>query len=271
MGIFEAFQYDFLQRAFYAGLIISVLAPLIGTFLVVRRLSFLADTLAHVSLLGIAIALILGLSPIVGAVVVSLLAALGVERLRSGGHGMTEATLALFLSVSLAAAVVLVSFADISSVSLMSYLFGSLATVSEIDLWFLFALAALAALFFFRSYKALFLSSLDEELAAVSGVPVRFVNVVFVSFAAFSAAASLRIVGALLLGALMVVPVLSALQFGRGFRGTLGLAISISVISFLVGFFLAYVFDLPSGGTIVLSAGAIFILSLLLGKVLRRV
>lgn len=270
MSILEAFQYDFLQRAFFAGFIISILAPLIGMFLVVRRLSFLADTLAHVSLLGIALALLLGFSPIVGAVVVSLIAALGVERLRAGGHVMTEATLALFLSVSLAAAVVIVSFANISSVSLISYLFGSLATVSDIDLWFLSVLATLAVFFFFRSYHVLFLTSLDEELAAVSGVSVRTVNAVFISFAAFAAAASLRIVGVLLLGALMVVPVLSALQFGRGFRGTLALSIAISVIAFLVGFFLAYIFNLPSGGTIVLSAGALFMLSILLGKVTKR-
>lgn len=261
MNILDIFQYDFLARAFFAGLVISVLAPTVGMFLVVRRLSFLADTLAHVSLLGVALAIFSGISPAIGAVAVSLLAALGVDRIRLSGRVMTEAVLALFLSVSLAAAVVIVSLSGVSNVSLMSYLFGSLATVSPSELLFLSVLALAAMVFFFRFYRPLFLLSLDEDLAKVSGIRVSFVNTVFVALTALTAAASLQIVGVLLLGALMVIPVLTALQFGQGFRKTILIAIGYSVGSFLVGFASSYLFDLPSGGTIVLSAGALFLLT----------
>jgi zinc transport system permease protein len=265
----DLFQYDFLARAFSAGLVIAVLAPVVGTFLVVRRLSFLADTLAHVSLLGVAGSIFFGISPAIGAVVVSLLAALGVDRIRSTGRVMTEAVLALFLSVSLAAAVVIVSLSGVSNVNLMSYLFGSLATVSVAELVFLFVLVIFAFAFFLRFYRPLFLLSLDEDLAKVSGVRVGAVNTVFVSLTALTAAASLQIVGVLLLGALMVIPVLTALQFGRGFRVTILIAIGCSLLAFLVGFFLSYSFDLPSGGTIVLVAGSLFLLAFL-GRKLSR-
>lgn len=269
MLIQDFLQYDFLARAFSAGLVISVLAPAVGIFLVVRRLSFLADTLAHVSLLGVAGSIFFGISPAIGAVIVSLLAALGVDRLRSSGRVMTEAVLVLFLSVSLAAAVVVVSLSGVSNVNLMSYLFGSLATVSASELVFLIALAAGALLFFFRFYRPLFLLSLDEDLAKVSGVRVGLVNTAFVALTALTAAASLQIVGVLLLGALMVIPALSALQFGRGFRATMLLSIGFSITAFLIGFFLSYVYDLPSGGTIVLSAGVLFAMTLVIGKLVR--
>lgn len=269
MIIQDLLQYDFLARAFSAGLVISVLAPTVGMFLVVRRLSFLADTLAHVSLLGVAGSIFFGISPAIGAVVVSLLAALGVDRIRSAGRVMTEAVLALFLSVSLAAAVVIVSLSGVSNVNLMSYLFGSLATVSEGELVFLLVLVVSALVFFFRFYRPLFLLSLDEDLAKVSGIRVGTVNTAFIGLTALTAAASLQIVGVLLLGALMVIPVLAALQFGKGFRGTLLIAIGLSLAAFLIGFVLSYSSDLPSGGTIVLVAGGLFLLSFLGRRLLR--
>lgn len=265
----DLFQYDFLARAFFAGFMIAVLAPIFGTFLVVRRLSFFADTLAHVSLLGVAGSIFFGISPAIGAIVVSLLAALGIDRVRLAGHVMTEAILALFLSVSLAAAVVVVSLSGVSNVNLMSYLFGSLATVSEGELVFLLVLVVFALAFLLRFYRPLFLLSLDEDLAKVSGVRVGVVNTVFVALTALTAAASLQIVGVLLLGALMVIPVLTALQFRRGFRATILISIGCSLLSFLVGFFLSYTFNLPSGGTIVLSAGALFLFAFFMQKLFR--
>ena len=270
MIIQDIFQYDFLLRAFLAGLFMSLLAPMVGIFLVVRRLSFLADTLAHVSLLGVAGSIVFGVSPALGAVVVSLLAAFGIDRVRASGRVMTEAVLALFLSVSLAAAVVIVSLSGVPNVNLMSYLFGSLATVSGTELLFLAGIVAVSGLFFLRFYRPLFLLSLDEDLAKVSGIQVDWVNGAFIGVAALTAAASLQIVGVLLLGALMVIPVLSALQFGKGFRSTALIAVCFSVASFLSGFVLSYLFDLPSGGTIVLSAGALFGSAFFVRKIIRR-
>jgi zinc transport system permease protein len=270
MNLLEPFHYDFLQRAFFAGLLLAVIAPFIGSFLVIRGYALFADALAHVSLLGIALSLFLGIPTLVGAILVSIVAAFGMERLRSTGRIMNESAVALFLSGSLALAIVLISLTKGTGINLISYLFGSLATVTLADFWLLLLLSILALGFFLFFFRELFLISLDEDLAKVSGMPVTFVNYAFILLAALMAAVSLEIVGVLLVGALMVIPTLSALQFHVGFRATIALAVLISVVSFVSGFFLSFAFALPAGGAIVLSAIACFLVSLLANSVYRR-
>ncbi len=270
MILLEPFHYDFLVRAFLAGLLLSVVAPFIGTFLVIRGYALFADALSHVSLLGIALAIFLGIPTLVGAILVSLAAAFGMERLRSTGRIMNESAVALFLSGSLALAVVLISLTKGTGINLLSYLFGSLSTVTVTDFGLLIILSVLALGFFLFFWRELFLISLDEDLARVSGMPVTFVNYAFIALAALLAAVALQIVGVLLVGALMVIPTLAALQFHAGFRMTVMLAVLVSVISFIAGFFLSYAFALPAGGAIVLSAVACFLVSLLVSVVRRK-
>lgn len=270
MNFFEPFQYDFLQRAFFAGLLLSVVAPFLGTFLVIRGYALFADALAHVSLLGIALSFFLGIPTVFGAIFVSVGAAFGMERLRSTGRIMNESAVALFLSGSLALAIVLISLTKGTGINLMSYLFGSLATVAVSDFWALLFLSVLTLGFFMFFWRELFLISLDEDLARVSGMPVSFVNYTFIALAALMAAVSLQIVGVLLVGALMVIPTLSALQFHLGFRATVFIAVLVSVISFVSGFSFSFAFALPAGGAIVLSAVACFLLSLIASGFFRR-
>src|SRR3990167_8723192 len=189
----EIFQFDFMVRAFAAGLAIAVVAPIIGMFLVVRRYSLMADTLAHISLAGVAGGLLLGINPIVSAIVLSVAAAFGIEELRSSRRVFGESVLALFLSGSLAVAVIILSLAKGFNSNLFSYLFGSISTVSPTDLWVTIALAVIV-------------------LPAVA------------------VALSIRIVGVLLIGALMVIPVISAMQYSKGFRTTLLLSVAFSLI-----------------------------------------
>ena len=266
MTIAELLQFDFLVRALEAGVVLAVIAPIIGMFLVVRRYSLLADALAHVSLLGVALALLFNIPVFIGALCTSLLAALGMERLRIDGRVFGEAIIALFLSSSLALSVVIISAAKGLNANLLSYLFGSLTTVRPIDVLILAVLALVIIAFLFLYYRELFLFALDEDLARVSGVSVRMISTIFVVLAAVTVTAALSMVGVLLIGALMVVPVLAAMQLSLGFRATLLLSVLFSLFSVLTGFVLAYRFDLASGGAIVIVAVFLFIALYIFGR-----
>ncbi|HVY67322.1 MAG TPA: metal ABC transporter permease [Patescibacteria group bacterium] len=257
------FHYDFMVRAFIAGIIIAVLAPAIGIFLVVRRYSLLADTLSHVSLVGVAGGVFFNFNPIAGALIASTLAAFGMEKLRERGKIFGESILALFLSGSLAIALILLGLSHGLNVNIFSYLFGSITTVTRGDLWIIgifgaLVLAATAALF-----RRFFLASYDEELARAGGLPVNLLNITLMVLAAVTVSLSMRVVGILLIGALMVIPVLAAMQLAKSFSQTLKYAVAFSLISVIAGLFLSFYLNLPSGGTIVACALILFGASLL--------
>ena len=262
----EIFQFDFMIRAFTAGITIAVIAPLIGSFLIVRRYSLMADTLAHVSLLGIAVGLITKTNPIGAAIITSVLGAIGIEKLRSGKKISGESALALFLSGSLAIAVVLIGLAKGFNVNLFSFLFGSISTVSVTDLYFIVGLGVIILTIIISFYKELFLVSFDEELARANGVPAKILNFMLVILAAVTVSIAIRTIGALLIGALTVIPVLAAFQYGRSFRQTIFLAVIFSLLSVISGLFLSFYFALASGGIIVVVALVIFLLSLAFSK-----
>ncbi len=261
MDIFGAFlEFDFLRRAFVAGVLIGLAAPLLGIFLVVRRYALLSDALSHVSFLGVALSLICKIPIFFGVLGLSVLAAVGMEHLRSSGRILGESVVALFLSGSLALAVVLLSSLRDLNVNLMNYLFGSLSTVTQVDLLMLLIIVVLVFSFVILRYHQLFLTALDEDLARVSGVRVWILNAVFVSLVAGVVAASMQIVGALLISALMVIPVLAALELRKGFLATLIIAEGVSLFSVLIGLVLSYQFNLASGGVIVLVAMGFYVL-----------
>lgn len=260
----EIFNYDFMVRAFVAGFAIAIIAPLVGIFLVTRRYSFMADTLAHVSLAGVAGAFLLGLQPVLAALVLSITTALTVEKLRSSGKVLGEAGLAIFLSGGLALASVLISASKGINLNLSSVLFGSIATVTSTDLAIILGLGLVVVITILLIYRQLFAISLDEELAIVSGLPVRRLNQVLVVLAAIIVSLSMRIVGILLVGSLMVIPVLAAMQFKKSFLKTIILSVIISVFSVISGLFAAYYLGWASGGTITLIAILIFFLASLL-------
>lgn len=260
--ITEIFQFDFMIRAFLAGAAVAVVAPLIGSFLVLRRYSMIADTLAHTALAGIAAGILFGVSPLAGALAVSAAAALGMERLRSGEKIFGESVLVIFLSGSLAVASVLVSLARGFNIGFYNFLFGSIAAVTPLYLYVILTTAAAATALVTVFYKELFLISFDEELARSSGLRVSVLNTLLTLLTALIVSLAMQVVGALLVGALMVIPFITAIQFKRGFRDTVFLAVGISLISVFAGLFLAYYLNLASGGAIVLVALAFFLFSL---------
>jgi len=174
---------------------------------------------------------------------------------------MGESVLALFLSGSLALAVVIFSIVKGINVNIGSYLFGSISTVSSLDLLFILGLGLLVLTSIGLLYKGFFLISLDEELARASGIPVNLLNTILVVLAGITITLSMRVVGILLIGALMVIPVLTAFQFRRSFMLTLILSVVFSILAVTIGLFTSYYFDLASGGTIVVISLIIFLLT----------
>lgn len=252
------FQYSFIIRGLEAGLLIGAVAPLIGIFLVLRRYSLIADTLSHVSLAGVAIGLLLNINPLAMALCASALAALAIERLRLSRRIYGESALSIFLSGSLALAVVLIGLTRGFNADLFGYLFGSIMTVKPADVYIIIALGAGVAIAVGLFFKELVYISFDETAARVSGLPVKLFNSLFIALAAVTIAVAIPIVGVLLVSALMVLPVITALQFKASFKRTLFIAEAISVGSVLVGIVGSFYLNVSSGGLIVLVMLAVF-------------
>jgi zinc transport system permease protein len=255
----DLFQYGFVIRGIEAGIIIAFIAPLIGMFLVLRRYSLIADTLAHVSLAGIALGLLLNFNPIFTALGITVAASLGIESLRSTKRMYGESALALFLSGALALATVLLSLGKGFNANLFNYLFGSIVTVTQVDVYTITLLALIVATILALLYKELVYITFDEDSARVSGIPVDRINKILIVLAALTVALAIPIVGVLLIAALIVIPVITALQLRKSFVQTILYAEIISCFSVLAGMFASFYLNLSTGGTIVLIMLAIFV------------
>lgn len=255
----EIFQYEFMIRAFIAGLAVAIIAPLIGTFLVVKRFSLIADTLAHIALAGVAIGLLTNIHPLLTTLVVTTFASIGVERLRSTNKVPAEAILAMFLPGGLAFSIVLIALAKGFNANLFSFLFGSISTVQQSDLWLIILLAALTIVLIIFFYKKLFFTAFDEESAKISGIHTQSLNILLVILTAVTVSLAMRVVGILLIGALMVIPAITAMQVARSFKQSLLLSVGFAIFAVFVGLSLAYYLSLPAGGAIVLLSLTIFL------------
>ncbi len=262
----EMFEYEFMQRAFIAGIFIATLASLSGTFIVLRRYSLISETLAHSALVGVAVGLVAGYNPLWIAVVVAIASAWLIEYLRSSFALYSDAILAILLSGSLAVAVIIVSLGGAFNNSLFSYLFGSILSISDSDVMTIIIFGSLSLLFLLLFSKELYFIAYDEEVAKTSGVKVKSLNFLLVTVVAIIIALSIRVVGSLLIGALMVIPTVAALQYRVGFRATMLISLFFALFSVVFGMMLSYYFSLPSGATIVLAVITIFIISLFINN-----
>lgn len=266
----QIFQYQFMIRAMLAGIVVSIIAPLIGFFLVVRRFSLLVDTLAHISLIGVAGGLLVNASPLIGAVVASALAGVGMEKLRQNKRLFSESIMAIFLSGSLALTLVLFSIGSGLGVSILNYLFGSITTVSSQELWAITGVGSIGLFTVALYRKKLFLISYDEELAKVNGMNTSIYNYLLMALVGVTVALAIRVVGALLIGALVVIPVVSAIQWGYGFSKTMIISVIMSFFSVVIGIYSSFYLDLPSSATIVVILLVVFIFSLILKNYVGR-
>ena len=250
-----------MRLAFAAGAVVGVLSPVVGFFLVQRRMSLVGDGLGHVAFAGVAAGLLLDVSPVLAGLGAAVVGAIALEWLRSRRRAAGDQALALVFYTGIAAGVVLVSRAGALDVDLFSFLFGSILTVTRDDL----ALVAGVGLASFAAVAVLWRgftgAAIDEEGARVSGVPVGALNVAVAALAALTVGISMRVVGILLIAALMVLPVIAAARVAWSLRSTVAIASGIGLVSALVGLTAAYYGDLPPGGTIVLVAAFAFVVA----------
>ncbi|MDR6998769.1 metal ABC transporter permease [Neobacillus niacini] len=268
------FHYEFLQNAFLTGILIGFLAPLLGVFIVVRRLSLIADALSHVTLAGIAASLLIekyftvmaGLNPLYLGMAFSVGGSLFIEKLRGVYKHYQELAIPIILSSGIGLGVIFISLANGFNTDLFSYLFGSVSAVSRTDLWVIFIIALLVVLAIILLYKELFLLSFDEEHAKASGIAAKSIHFIFIIMVALVIAASMRIVGILLVSSLMTLPVAASIRIAKGFKQTIFLSVLFGEIAVMGGLFTAYYLDLAPGGTIVMIAVLILIFAILLKK-----
>ena len=264
--MFEIFEYEFMQRAFIAGVLIATLASISGTFIVLKRYSLMSETLAHSALVGVAVGLVAGFNPLWMAVAVAVFAAWIIEYLRTTFSLYSDAILSILLSGSLAIAIIIVSLGGAFNNSLFSYLFGSILSVSNEDVVTIMIFGSISLILLIAFSKELYFIAYDEEVAKTSGIKVKFLNFLLVSVVAIIIALSIRVVGSLLIGALMVIPTVAALQYRVGFLNTLFISLFIALFSVIAGMILSFHYSLPSGATIVLCVISIFIVSLVINK-----
>ena len=250
----DLLQYGFMIRALIAGLLVAITVPVMGSFLVARRYSLIADSLAHVSLAGIGAGLMLGYAPIAVAIPVTVLGALLLEWLRQKRQLSGEISLAILMSGGLALAIVFANFAKGVNTDFSSYLFGSITTTSQLDLITLSAAAVLVLGLIAINYRAFLHIAFDEDSARIAGYRVGLLNYLLAALTAIIAVLSLRIVGGLLISALLVIPVVTASRFSNSFLQTILLAILFAIIAVTGGLVVAFYVGIAAGGAIVLSA-----------------
>jgi zinc transport system permease protein len=251
------FDLAFMQRALVAGLVVGAFAPMIGTFLVQKRMSLIGDGIGHLAFAGVALGAVAGVYPLWTALAVAVAGALGVERLRARRRASGDLALALFFDSGIALGIVLLS-RQLNPTNVLVYLFGQILTVTDGEVLTILVLGLIVAAAILAVRRPLFAVVADEEWARVAGLPVGLLNNTLAVTTAVAVVASMRVVGILLVAGLMVLPVATAQLVARSFRGTMIWAMAIGVGSVVVGLVASRLWNLASGGTIVLVAAATF-------------
>jgi len=265
----DIFQYGFLLRALAAGSLIAALCAVLGVFLVLRRLSLIGDGLAHVTFGSVALAIFLRVpSPytVLASLPCVLLSALGILRLAERARVYGDAAIGIVSSLGIAVGIILASLAGGFNVDLFSYLFGNILSISRFELAqtaVLFAVVIFTVAFF---YHELFAISFDEDLARTSGIRVDRFNALLVLLTALTVVLAMKVVGIMLISALLILPAVSALQLARGFRTAIALAVALGVLSVVMGTILSFLGNLPTGATIILVNFLLFLTSLARGR-----
>ena len=262
--ILEALSYGFMQKALIAGIAVGLICSFMGTFLVLRRYSLFGDGIAHVAFGGISVGLFLGVFPLWTAFIVSIFGGLGLLKLRQSTKISGDSAVAVVLVSGLAVGVILVSSSGGFSVDLFSFLFGSILLISQEDTIMILALSAGIIATLTIMQKQFLHLTFNEEQAKLAGMRTTLLNYAFVVLASITVVTSMRLVGILLISALIVIPNITAMQFGKGFKKTVFISMSISVISVVSGILLSYSLNVAPSGTIVVIAVGILVGTLIL-------
>lgn len=261
----EMFEYAFMQRAFLVGILLAIIIPLIGVIVVLKRLSMIGDALSHTSLAGVALGLLLGIDPIVGAVVVCVVAAFSIEAIRKKIPRYAEISISIIMSVGIGLASVLTGFID-DGAAFNSFLFGSIVAISDTEVLLVLIVTVIVVATFLLLYKELMFITFDEQGAVLASLPVKKINFIITLLTAITVSVAARSVGALIVSSLMVIPVACAMQVANSYKKTVIYSVLFAVLFTVVGLVLSYYFNLKPGGTIVLT-GVIVLIPLM---VIRR-
>ncbi len=250
--------YQFFQYALLGGTVAAVASSLIGLFLLLRKEAMTGHAVGHIAFGGIAVGLFLGVSPTLAALVVSVLSILGISYMRRRGLAKSDAALAVMVAVGFSVGLIVISVAGGFNVELFALLFGSILTINATDLVVVAILGVVAFTFIGLFFKELMAITFDEEAARLKGIPVRGLAMAFNVLVGVTIVLAIKVIGVILVGALVVLPGLSALQLSRSFRGTTLVAVAFGVISVVVGILLSAVYDVATSGVIVFTAVGFF-------------
>ncbi len=253
------FAYDFMVRAFIAAALIGLISPCIGVTLVLKRLSAIGDATSHSALAGIAAGLMLGINPVLGAVIFSAAAVLAIEIIRKSFRHYSELAAVIVMSAGIGLTAVLSGFVG-GGTDLNSFMFGSIVAISDFEMIFTIALAAVVIAAVIILYRGLFYTAFDEEAAELAGVPVKTVNVIIMLLTAITVSAASRIVGALMVSSLLVIPVACAMITAKSYRGTMIWSAAFAEAFTIGGLFASFYLDVRPGGSIVLIGVAVLII-----------
>lgn len=262
-------KYEFMQNALMAGLIISILCPMVGVFLVLKRYSMMGDTLSHASFAGIALGFILGIDPLLSAFVFTTLCGLFIEVLRSYYKQYSELVMSIVLTLSIGIAIIIVSTGK-TGANINSILFGSILTVSKKDLLYIAIISIISIFTLSLLYNKLVYSTFDEEGAKTAGINVSLINYIFTLLVGATISVSLRITGVLVISSMIVVPVATALQLGKGFKWTLIYSMIFGFIDVFTGLITSYYINSAPGGTIAVTSVITLLITIIIKKVFIR-
>ena len=261
------FLYGFMRQAFQASFLISLIAPVLGLFLILRRQTLLADTLSHVSLVGVALGLLVGVDPTWMNILVVVVASVILEYIRTVYKSYSEVSIAMMMSGGMALALVLMSFNDSTSMSLNTFLFGSIVTISQEQVLFLFILTIIILVLYIFFRRPMYVLTFDEETAFTAGLPVRIMSIAFNIITGIVIAVVMPIVGALLVSAILILPAAISMRLGKNFNWVIGIGILIAMTGMFSGLTVSYYFGTPPGAMITLILLAIFVILLVIEKI----
>lgn len=265
----EMLSYAFMQRAFIVGILLAIAIPMIGTVIVLRRLSMMGDALSHVSLSGVTLGLLMGVNPILVSMIFCVVGALGIEYFRKKIPAYSELAIALMMSIGIGLAGLLSGFVD-SAASFTSFLFGSIVAISDFEFYLVICVAGIV---FFAScllYKELFYVAIDEEMAKLAGVPVSWINFLLTVLTAITISIAARTVGVLIVSSLLVLPVVCAMQLAKSYKQTIVFAMGFAVFFVTLGLTGSYYLGIKPGGAIVLLATMVLLFIFIMKSFVSR-
>lgn len=264
------FFHGFMQRAFQASFFISLIAPILGLFLILRRQSLMADTLSHISLAGVALGLLIGINPTWTNIIVVVIIAILLEYLRLIYRTYSEVSIAILMSAGMAFALVLMSLSDNgATLSINQFLFGSIVTISQQQIWMLSILTLIIGILYIAFRKPMYVLTFDEETAYTAGLPIKSMSILFNVLTGITIAVIMPIIGALLVSAVIVLPAAISLKLSKSFIGVIVIGILIALIGTFSGLITSYQLGTPPGASITLILVIIFGFTTLLKRLLH--